>query len=208
MLAYHPPRLLGSDWLEPLRPRARGSAKTSTSSEPVAGTRYAVGAPPSPRTPAALAALGCDVSRGCSGSRPWVRAARRTLRDEGSTPSTSTMGGSSRGWGMARRCLTCGVLTTATRCPTCSKAKDRARNARRSHYGGSYQARRAALLEQARATNAPCSLCGEAIAYHLAWPHPLSFTADHVRAGDPDSPLAPTHAHCNASRGAKPRRTP
>ena len=102
---------------------------------------------------------------------------------------------------LARRCLDCGQLTRASRCPTCQQQRNAARNARRTHLHGDYPARRRALRAAAEAADAACWICGKPIDYAARWPDPASFTADHVVPGDPDSDLMPAHARCNASRG-------
>ena len=64
--------------------------------------------------------------------------------------------------------------------------------------------------ENLKAQRKPCWLCSSPIDYSLAWPHPYSFTVDHVAplsthphlAEDPSN-LASAHLHCNAQRGAK-----
>ncbi len=70
-----------------------------------------------------------------------------------------------------------------------------------------YRAARKALREMGR----PCWLCGRAIRYDLKGPHPLSFSADHVREPgriaadllhDPSN-LRPAHYGCNSARGAR-----
>lgn len=100
-----------------------------------------------------------------------------------------------------RRCIQCGTLTDRTRCPTCQRAKDRERNARRPHYHGDYQRRRNELVAAAHAWGWPCAICHQPLHPDLAWPHPDSTTADHVNPGDPNSPLRPAHARCNSARG-------
>lgn len=95
-----------------------------------------------------------------------------------------------------RRCLTCGQLTErTTRCARCATLK-RDTPERRAHkqqlYGGDYRKRAA----QVRATTVRCWLCGEGARAHDPW------QADHVRAGDPASPLAGAHRSCNARRGS------
>ena len=43
-----------------------------------------------------------------------------------------------------------------------------------------------------------CHLCGKAFTDRK------EITADHIIAGEPNSPLAPAHRTCNSSRGNKP----
>jgi hypothetical protein len=100
-----------------------------------------------------------------------------------------------------RRCISCSTLTVGTRCPTCSRAKDRERNASRPHYRGGYQAKRAHLVAMWHDLGADCWLCGEPLHPELVWPDPMSTTADHVVPGDPGSELRPAHGLCNSARG-------
>ena len=46
----------------------------------------------------------------------------------------------------------------------------------------SYVKRRDALKARSRKNNAPCHLCGKAIAYDADYRSPMAFTADHVTA--------------------------
>lgn len=59
-----------------------------------------------------------------------------------------------------------------------------------------------------RKTNAACHICGEAIDYKLAWPHPRCFVVDHViplkRGGlDIRSNKAAAHNECNSKKRAR-----
>lgn len=56
--------------------------------------------------------------------------------------------------------------------------------------------KQAAALIKATATH--CHLCGQ------AFTNREEITADHLQAGDPNSPLAPAHRSCNSSRGNRP----
>lgn len=97
---------------------------------------------------------------------------------------------------MARRpCLDCGTPTTrkTSRCDRCEREHQAHRNRRRVHYQGGYRARREAL--RLAAPDGPCWICGERIP-RAEW------TADHVIASDPSSPLRPAHRRCNSARGA------
>jgi hypothetical protein len=89
-------------------------------------------------------------------------------------------------------CLDCGRPTPTTRCSSCEKPRQKRRNASRPHYKGDYSKRRAKLKELY--PNGPCHLC------HL-WIEPEDWSADHLRPGDPDSILLPTHLSCNSSKG-------
>lgn len=68
-----------------------------------------------------------------------------------------------------------------------------------------YQNKRAALRRQARKNDLPCTICGHKIDYDLAWPHPMSFSADHVqpisKGGRLYGDLTPVHMACNSRRG-------
>jgi hypothetical protein len=101
---------------------------------------------------------------------------------------------------MARKlCLDCGAPSTGPRCPEHTRAKDRERTAKRTHYSGDYVKRRADLL----ATSTHCWLCGEPLTGY-PWPHQLSSTADHVVPSDANSELRAAHLACNAGRGNRP----
>ena len=102
-----------------------------------------------------------------------------------SRPGSSTVPASTR-------CLNCGRLTTSPtkgRCPTCY------RGYKGAMYGPKY--RREAREMRDRWTT--CWLCGNPLP-------PGEGTADHVRAGDPSSPLRPACASCNYRRGNRPAR--
>lgn len=63
-----------------------------------------------------------------------------------------------------------------------------------------------------------CHVCGYGIDLQIKWPHPLSWSADHVYPRStlaPDDPrhwhvdaLLEAHLRCNESRGAKPLPMP
>ena len=66
------------------------------------------------------------------------------------------------------------------------------------------------LTQQLRARADNCGICGQPIDYTLHWPHPHSFSADHIHPASthPHLALDPTntraaHLHCNTSRGAR-----
>jgi len=61
-------------------------------------------------------------------------------------------------------------------------------------YLGDYKRRAKAVREQA----VNCHICGDPARLNDPW------TADHIIAGDPNSPLAPAHRSCNERRGNKP----
>ena len=95
-----------------------------------------------------------------------------------------------------RPCLNCGTLTTlTTRCEPCAKQYElKHPKKKRPHYAGDYRKRAKAI----RDTATHCWLCGQTARHNDPW------TADHVIAGDPASPLAPAHRSCNSSRGNRP----
>ena len=105
-------------------------------------------------------------------------------------------------------CLDCGTLSKGSRCEVhegLMKAKrDAARDTperrekKRNLYNSQYRKERAALVGAVRQNGATCYLCKQ----------PLGIgdrvEADHLFAGDPNSPLAPVHRLCNQRRGNKP----
>lgn len=92
-----------------------------------------------------------------------------------------------------RPCLNCGSLTyEASRCDRCQRLWERAHPKRdRPHYKGDYKKR----AKQVRDNATHCWLCGGGARPNDPW------TADHVIAGDPASPLLAAHRSCNSSRG-------
>ena len=84
-------------------------------------------------------------------------------------------------------CIECGALTTASRCEQHAITKP-------VLYNKDYK-RHAAYI---RATATVCHLCGKEAIDGDPW------TADHLDAGDPTSPLAAAHRSCNSRRGNKP----
>ena len=101
-------------------------------------------------------------------------------------------------------CLICGALSYENRCPT-HLAQYQARRAERYNtaerkekkrilYGGDYKKRRQGAIQ----ATSVCYLCKKIIEPTQA------VDVDHVIAGDPTSPLLPTHARCNRSRGNRP----
>ena len=100
-------------------------------------------------------------------------------------------------------CIMCGKLSPDATCKQCHLKKERARDrvrdadpARRikkaTLYDSQYR-KQAALL---KTRGGICYLCGEVVP-------PGTGQADHIDAGNPDSPLAITHSFCNQSRGNK-----
>ncbi len=97
-----------------------------------------------------------------------------------------------------RPCLNCGTLTNHTRCIICQRAHDKIKNnkPKPAHRRGSYQRRAKQVVAQAT----HCWLCGKGAIINDP------FTADHVIAGDPESPLLPAHRSCNSRRGNRDAR--
>ena len=99
----------------------------------------------------------------------------------------------------ARQCLTCGVLSNATRCPTCARGERRRiemnpnRQARKALlYNASYRmARRAWEAAFAMGHEIRCARCGEPIREPWDLGH------------QPDGNLLPEHSECNRSAGGK-----
>ena len=100
-------------------------------------------------------------------------------------------------------CLVCGVLTKGlSRCEvhqaewqTVENLRLKEMKARRPNlYDANYRRKAKVVRESA----IYCHLCGE--------PGRMNdpFTADHIIAGDKESPLAPAHRSCNSRRGSKP----
>jgi len=100
-------------------------------------------------------------------------------------------------------CIMCGKLSPDATCKQCHLKKERARDrvrdadpARRikkaTLYDSQYR-KQAALL---KTRGGICYLCGEVVPAGTG-------QADHIDAGNPDSPLAITHSFCNQSRGNK-----
>lgn len=54
-------------------------------------------------------------------------------------------------------------------------------------------------------TSNVCHICGDYIDPALKWPHPMSFSADHLapvsRGGDNLGEILPSHLTCNVRRG-------
>jgi len=95
-----------------------------------------------------------------------------------------------------RICLTCGTPTThGARCQKCQTQLNTRRTAQRNrpHYAGDYRKRAKAVRDAATT----CWICGEGARINDPW------TADHIDAGNPLSPLAPAHRSCNSRRGNK-----
>ena len=84
-------------------------------------------------------------------------------------------------------CIECGALSLESRCPTHAIVKHKL-------YNKAYKAHAAYI----RATATHCHLCGQGPRTDDPW------TADHINASDPESPLAPAHRSCNSRRGNTP----
>ena len=100
-------------------------------------------------------------------------------------------------------CLACGILTTGgSYCSTHQAVVDEKERVRQSNrkrgrtlYSSAHYRKVRAYL---KATATHCHLCKQ------AFTNRDDITADHLIAGDPDSPLAPAHSLCNSRRGNKP----
>lgn len=72
----------------------------------------------------------------------------------------------------------------------------------------SYVKKRDALRRQAKKNNTPCALCHKPIDFTLHYTHPMSFTADHIKAvatgGSMTGALQPAHRSCNSRKSDKP----
>ena len=84
-------------------------------------------------------------------------------------------------------CIECGTLSLNSRCATHAITKA-------TLYNKDYK-RHAAWI---RANATTCHLCGETARPNDPW------TADHIDASDPASPLAAAHRSCNSRRGNQP----
>ena len=112
--------------------------------------------------------------------------------------------------GFPKPCIECGRLTLGgTRCETHRLEREMIREALRPnrlrpnkpyrpHYTGDYVKR----ARQVRQNAQYCHLCHDGPRYNDPW------TADHVIAGDPTSPLLAAHRSCNSRRGNKPLTPP
>ena len=70
-----------------------------------------------------------------------------------------------------------------------------------AHRSAEYQRAQRALKAR---KEQPCCLCGEAIDYRAHYPHPRSFSAEHLvpaRYGGDHTTLAPAHLGCQWSQG-------
>lgn len=80
--------------------------------------------------------------------------------------------------------------------------------ARELRSGKRYQQFKARIRATHAAMALPCRLCTDPINYRLQYPHPRSWSLDHILAVheggavfDPRN-TQPSHLHCNLSRGA------
>lgn len=89
----------------------------------------------------------------------------------------------------------CPVLTTATRCPTHTREKDRARGSRHERgYDAAHDALRAEWAPIVAMGNTKCARCKQIITIYDAW------ELDHT--DDRTAYLGPSHEACN--RGKRP----
>jgi 5-methylcytosine-specific restriction endonuclease McrA len=81
-----------------------------------------------------------------------------------------------------------------------------------SKRGSDYRWKRVAKAQKAK--RRPCYHCGQPIDYELKWPHPASFSADHLKPWvrhpelryDPGNVVS-THLRCNQSKGDSEHHT-
>lgn len=69
---------------------------------------------------------------------------------------------------------------------------------KRMLYSNGYPARRARMVAETIERNLNCHICNK------PFESKSDITADHLLAGNPNSPLAPAHKACNSSRGNTP----
>lgn len=87
---------------------------------------------------------------------------------------------------------------------------------KRAHRPGRDDPRYKRAREELKRIDHQCHLCGHTIDIQLHYPHPLSWSSDHIRPtstlahDDPRqwhiSNLRAAHLRCNQARGAKPTR--
>ena len=108
---------------------------------------------------------------------------------------------------LPRPCLSCNQLhkDKGEFCSSCRTERDRKREAnperiarKKMLYGNDYRKRREVLVKETIINNLCCHIC------KLPFESKADITADHLMAGNPQSPLAPAHKRCNSSRGNKP----
>lgn len=107
--------------------------------------------------------------------------------------------------GFNKPCIVCGVVSRGTRCATHQQELDTAqakkrdsdpqRKARKNLLYPSHYRKQAQWI---RNTATTCHLCGK------DFQPGDKIEADHIDAGNPNSPLAPAHRRCNQSRGNTP----
>jgi len=89
-----------------------------------------------------------------------------------------------KGMKFPKPCIVCGQLSMGSRCQTHTINKA-------TLYNKTYK-KHAAFI---RATATTCHLCGDGARQDDPW------TADHIDATNPNSPLAAAHRSCNSRRG-------
>jgi hypothetical protein len=96
-------------------------------------------------------------------------------------------------------CLDCGALSYNSRCDIHTRRIAQLKDVRRAeHKKTLYNKDYKNAARNVRETAIVCHLCGDGARANDPW------QADHLNAGDPQSPLAAAHRSCNASRGNKP----
>jgi predicted Fe-S protein YdhL (DUF1289 family) len=101
---------------------------------------------------------------------------------------------------LPRPCIDCNKLHTdkGDYCSGCRRQRERIREAdprRKAYKSRLYNAEYQRLAKMIRANAVTCHLCNEGARVGDPW------TADHVTAGDVNSPLLPAHRSCNSSKG-------
>jgi len=96
-------------------------------------------------------------------------------------------------------CLDCGALSYNSRCDEHARRVNQLKDIKRAeHKKTLYNKDYKKAAKAVRETAIVCHLCGDGARAADPW------QADHIKAGDPRSPLAAAHRSCNASRGNRP----
>jgi len=96
-------------------------------------------------------------------------------------------------------CLDCGALSYDTRCEIHTRRLQQLKDVRRAeHKKTLYNSDYRKQAKIVRDTAIICHLCKDGPRANDPW------QADHIDAGNPNSPLAAAHRSCNAARGDKP----
>lgn len=96
-------------------------------------------------------------------------------------------------------CLDCGALSYGTRCEIHTRQLQQMKDLRRAeHKKTLYNSDYRKQAKIVRDTAIICHICKDGPRANDPW------QADHLDAGNPNSPLAAAHRSCNAARGDKP----